>query len=308
MTLNFVKLNRSASILLLVLVVAFAPGKVGAQEPRASGAKLAQAAAGSAKPLVAVSILPQAEFVQRIAGDRVDVLTLVGPGASPHSYEPTPRQMADLSRAQVWFTIGVEFEIPLVPKVKSLYPKMLLVDTAKDVKLRKLDADPDGDSGWDPHTWLGYEASKQEITVIYQTLAKAFPSSAGYFRDNYTRYIADIDSVFARLSKKLAPYKGTTIYVYHPSFGYFLDTFGIAQKAVEVGGKEPTQKDLAELIKQAQKDKVKIVFVQKQFSKTAANAVASAIGGKVVEIDPLAPDWLNNIEVIGNAIALSEAK
>jgi zinc transport system substrate-binding protein len=87
-----------------------------------------------------------------------------------------------------------------------------------------------------------------------------------------------------------------------------LDTFGIAQKAVEVGGKEPTQKDLAELIKQAQKDKVKIVFVQKQFSKTAANAVASAIGGKVVEIDPLAPDWLNNIEVIGNAIALSEAK
>jgi zinc transport system substrate-binding protein len=276
----------------------FAPEKVQAQNAQGQGAK----------PLVAVSILPQAEFVQRIAGNKVDVLTLVGPGADPHSYEPTPRQMADLSKAQIWFTVGIEFEIPLVPKIKSLYPKMLLVNTAKDVKLRKLDPNPDGESGWDPHTWLGHEAAKQEITVIYQTLATSFPSNANYFRDNYNRYIADIDSVFAGLSKKLAPYKGTTVYVYHPSFGYFLDNFGIVQKAVEVGGKEPTQKDLAQLIKQAQKDKVKVVFVQKQFSKTAASAVASAIGGKVVEIDPLAPDWLNNITVIGNAIAQSEAK
>lgn len=131
-------------------------------------------------------------------------------------------------------------------------------------------------------------------------------SSAGYFRDNYSRYIAEIDSVFARLAKELAPYRGTTVYVYHPSFGYFLDNFGIIQESVEMGGKEPTQKNLAALIKKAQKEKVKVIFVQKQFSKTAAQTVAGAIGGIVIEIDPLAQDWLQNISAMGKAFMLSE--
>lgn len=282
-------------------------------------------------PVVAVSILPQAEFVGRIAGGTVKVLTLVGPGASPHSYEPTPRQMADLSKAQIWFTIGVEFENALLPKVRSLYPKMKIVDTTKTVKFRMLEAHNDeeeeksggngaagsaagdseeheGESGIDPHTWLGHDAAKKEISAILDTLVAAFPANAAYYRGNYSRYVAEIDTVFARLDKELAPYKGTTVYVYHPSFGYFLDNFGIVQEAVETGGKEPTQKNLAALIKRAQKDKVKVVFVQKQFSKTAAQAVAAAIGGRVVEIDPLAPDWLKNIEIMGKALIMSEAK
>lgn len=275
-------------------------------------------AGDAALPVVAVSILPQAEFVEKIAGDRVKALVLVGPGASPHSYEPSPRQMSDLSRAAAWFGIGVEFERALLPKVKSLYPKMRIVDTSAKVVFRNLEAHDDAEAtapghvdeqgGPDPHIWLGHEAVKIQLTAILEGLKALMPAFASEFTANHTAYVKEIDSVFAQLSTRLAPLRGKTIFVYHPSFGYFLDNFGIQQKAVEVGGKEPTQKTLALLIQQAKAAGARLIFVQKQFSPTAANTVAAAIGGRVVQIDPLARQWLANIRVMGEALASAMEK
>jgi len=272
-------------------------------------------AAGSQKPLVVVSILPQAEFVTRIAGDAVKVMVLVGPGASPHSYEPTPRQMADLSTARLWFTIGVDFEHGLVPKVSRLYPSLSLVDTTRDIVYRPLGAhehdeameeaeahEDEHDETLDPHVWLGQEAVKAQLGAMLEALAALVPADAPAFRKNHADFIAEIDLVFAGLRKDLAPLAGRRVFVFHPSFGYFFDSFGIVQEAVEVGGKEPTQKALAELIDRARAERASVIFVQKQFSTTAARTVAQAIGGSVVEIDPLAPEWLKNIKTMGFAL------
>ncbi len=273
-------------------------------------------AAGQAVPTIAVSILPQSEFVARIGGDRVRILTLVGPGASPHSYEPTPRQMAELSGASIWFSIGVEFENALLPKVKSLYPKLRIVNSAKGVAFRTLEthtdaAAPDahaGEGGIDPHVWLGLDAVRLQLATIRDALIEFKPANAAYFRANHDTYRREIDALFADLSKQLAPLRGATAYVYHPSFGYFLDNFGIRQEAVEVGGKEPTQKTLALLIKNAKADGAKVIFVQKQFSSAAAQTVAAAIGGVVVQIDPLAGNWLENIGIMGEALKRAALK
>jgi len=282
-------------------------------------------AAGQAVPTIAVSILPQSEFVARIGGDRVRVLTLVGPGASPHSYEPTPRQMAELSGASVWFTIGVEFENALLPKVKSLYPKLRIVNSAQGISYRTLEthdheeeapeapatpaAEEDHDEGGiDPHVWLGLDAVRLQLATIRDALIALKPVDAAYFRANHDAYRGEIDALFAGLSKQLAPLRGATAYVYHPSFGYFLDNFGIRQEAVEVGGKEPTQKTLALLIKNAKADGAKVIFVQKQFSSAAARTVAAAIGGVVVQIDPLAGYWLENIGIMGEALKRAALK
>lgn len=306
--------------------------------PLFAAACLASAsAAGQAVPTIAVSILPQSEFVARIGGDRVRILTLVGPGASPHSYEPTPRQMAELSGASIWFSIGVEFENALMPKVQSLYPKLRIVNSAQGVAFRTLEthtdaaawgsalaatvagpgaptsgaAAPDahaGEGGIDPHVWLGLEAVRLQLATIRDALIALKPADAAYFRANHDAYRRDIDALFADLSKQLAPLRGATAYVYHPSFGYFLDNFGIRQEAVEVGGKEPTQKTLALLIKNAKADGAKVIFVQKQFSSAAAQTVAAAIGGVVVQIDPLAGNWLENIGIMGEALKRAALK
>ncbi len=273
------------------------------------------AAVDKALPVVAVSILPQSEFVSRIAGDKVKVLTLVGPGASPHSYEPTPRQMAELSAASLWLSIGVEFEKALLPKVKSLYPKLIIVSTAKDVVYRKLEshaheagAAPDEAGGLDPHVWLGRDAVKAQLAATRDALIALMPSETAVFKANHDAYMVEIEAVFSLLARELAPLRGSTAFVYHPSFGYFLDNFGIRQEAVEVGGKEPTQKTLALLISNAKADGAKVIFVQKQFSPTAARTVAKAIGGIVVEIDPLAPNWLENIRAMGEALKKTVAR
>ena len=267
-------------------------------------------------PTVVVSILPQSEFVARIAGGKVKILTLVGPGASPHNYEPTPRQMADLSGASLWLTVGgVEFEKAFLPKVKALYPRLRIVDTAAGVKFRTLEshshegetaapaaAEADDEGGIDPHIWLGRDAVKVQLAAAAEALSALLPADAALFRKNRDAYVAEIDAAFAALPKDLAPLKGRKVFVYHPSFGYFLDSFGILQEAVELGGKEPTQKSLASLIAEAKADGAKAVFVQKQFSTNAARTVAAAIGGVVVEVDPLAPDWLANIKAMGAAL------
>lgn len=279
----------------------------------------AAAPAESLKPLVAVSIIPQAYFVQRIAADRVEVITLVGPGQSPHAYEPTPRQMSDLSRAALWFTNGVDFEGGLEPKIRALYPSLKIVNTTQKVRFRRLEAPrhkEEGhkhkahkheahkheESGTDLHTWLGRDAVKAQCGSLRDALAALDPAGAAEYGKNFERFSADIDRLFDKLVSELKPLRGKTIYVYHPAFGYFLDEFGIVQEAVETGGKEPTQKGLAQLAARAKKDGAKVIFVQAQFPTAAAATLAKAIGGVVQPLDALAPDWLANMERMGAAL------
>jgi len=266
----------------------------------------------SGVPVIVVSILPQAYFVERIAGPRARTMVLVGPGQSPHSYEPTPRQMAELSSATMWLTIGVEFETALKPKVATLNPGLAIIDTTVGVTYRTLEAHhhdgeapaaADDESGIDPHIWLGRQAVKAMAASIRDALAAHDPAGASTYRANHDAFVRDIDAAYARIASEVAPLAGKTVFVYHPSFGYFLDEFGITQEAVETGGKEPTQKELTALIRNARADGARVIFVQPQFPASAARTVASAIGGVVVEIDALAPDWLDNIGRIGAALS-----
>jgi len=261
------------------------------------------------KPLVLVSIPPQKEFVKRIAKDKVEVSVLLGGGASPHSYEPSPKKIVEISKARIWFTTGVEFERALLDKVKNISSDIIIFDTTRGVKYRNLEEhshkDEEEHKGktLDPHIWLGYESVKVQLKNILDGLVSVLPEEKTHFERNYNDYISEIDSVFKKLGKKLLPYRGKVVFVYHPAFGYFFDVFGIKQKAVEVNGKEPSQKDIVRVINEAKKENVRVIFVQKQFSKVAAEKIAQAIGGRVVQIDPLAENWLSNIEYIGNEIA-----
>jgi len=264
-----------------------------------------------AKPLIVLSILPQKYFASRIGGDLVETTVLAGPGQNPHSYEPTPRQISDLAAAKAWVLSGAEFEISLKPKIENLFSALRIVDGTEGVRFRSLEEhekhedDEGGDDhldGIDRHTWLGRENAKILAGHIRDLFVSIDELNAAAYRQNCDALVRDIDAVFDSLKIELEPLRGRAVYVYHPSFGYFLDEFGIVQKAVETGGKEPTPRQLGLLIEQARREQVAVIFVQAQFPLESARTAARAAGAEIVSLDPLAEDWLANIRLMGEAL------
>ncbi|MCX7015795.1 MAG: zinc ABC transporter substrate-binding protein [Candidatus Sumerlaeota bacterium] len=277
-----------------------------------AGAASFAADAPEAKVRVFVSIPPQAFFVDRVGGGRVDVSVFVKPGQSHETYEPTPKQLAELSKAQLYFRVGAPFEIGLAPKIRSGYPHLPVVDTTQGIRLRKMTEDEalraDADSaagGDDPHTWLDPMLVKIQAKNIAEALEQADPSHAADYEKNRASFQADLDAVNAKIAAKLAPFKGRAFFVFHPAFGYFADRYGLKQEAIEVAGREPTAKELVAIIDKARDQKIRVIFTQPAFAQMTANAVAQALGARIETLDPVAPDYLKNLETMADLVAQS---
>ncbi len=261
---------------------------------------------------VFVSILPQAYFLERIGGQRVNVEVLVGEGQSPATYEPSPQQMAKLSSAKAYFAICVPFEKNLVNKIGQSHRELVVVETQRGVPYRYLDNhrhDNDGKAGGkshgripDPHIWMDPKLVKVQARNIFDALCRLDPENAKGYSENLKAFLSDLDRTDQRIASALAPFKGSSIYVFHPAFGYFADSYGLHQVPIEIEGKEPGARQLAGIIEKAKKDGVHVMFVQTQLSTKSAETIAKAIGGAVVPINPLSRDYLSNLEKIATKI------
>jgi zinc transport system substrate-binding protein len=211
----------------------------------------------------------------------------------------------------VWILSGTEFEISLRPKIAVLFPGLRIVDGTEGVMFRSLEEHDDDDDAEhedhslleiDRHTWLGSGPAKILAAHVRDALSMIDSASAAHYAEQYEALVREIDEEFIRLRIDLAPLKGRSVFVYHPSFGYFLDEFGIHQEAVETGGKEPGPRDLSRLIEKAKQEQAAAIFVQTQFPANAAKTVAAAAGAELVSMDPLAGDWLANIRRMGESL------
>ena len=267
-----------------------------------------QGATDTGKPSVFVSIQPQAGLAKAIAGNLVEVHTLVGEGQSPHAYEPTARQLAKLDNADILFTIGVPFEKHLLKKILPLYPDLSIIPTHEGLNLIPMSHEHHGeqcehDHGeMDPHVWLSPSNAIAIAKKMTEVLEKTDPVHTTIYRDNFKALAIKLEKLNGAIRDSLAPYKGSRFYVFHPSFGYFANTYGLEQIPIELDGKTPSPRQLVALIEQAQKDGVKVVFVQKQFSADSATAIANAIGGSVIQLDPLAEDIIANLHLISESV------
>jgi len=262
----------------------------------------------TALPRVFVSIPPQKFFVERIAGDLVSVDVLLPPGQSPATYEPTPKQMSRLSQSAVLLRIGVPFENRLMKKITGTMPELTVVDTRRGIKLRKMEgsATPGHDhhhgdhtherGAPDPHCWLDPRLAMVQARTIHDALLDVLPGSAEALGTGLHRLTEDLQEADRRLARALEPLRGRSIFVFHPAYGYLADAYGLRQVAVEVEGKEPSAKQLALLIEKARRDQVCVIFHQPQFAHGSVETVAREIGGTAVELDPLAEDYLANLD------------
>lgn len=268
------------------------------------------AADNSDEPIkVFVSILPTEYFVKRIGGKRVQVSTLVQPGHSPATYSPTPKQIAKLASSDIFFRIGVPFENGLMPKLARTIPDLPVTNLQDGIKLKKLHHHESQDDSHhhaddiDPHTWLDPMLALNQAKTIRDTLARHDPAGKTEYYSNFEALSAELKTLDQHLRDVLTPFKDSTIYVFHPAYGYLCHAYDLNQKAITPGGKEPGAKYIAQLIDQAKKEKVRVIFVQPQFSDKAAKTIAQAINGNVVALDPLAYDYIANLKYMSDQIS-----
>ena len=280
------------------------------------------------KPIVFVAAPPYQGLLEQIAGDFITVETLVSEGDDPHSYSPTPRKISDLSKASLYFTAELPFEKSLHAKLKEGNPNVKIInlvagldrrafkpgehdhdhahddhDHAHDDHDHAHDDHDHGSEELDPHVWLApallIEQVRKMTNSLGEILSEEEKAKAQKNSESLVKSITDTDK---ELAKTLAPLRGEAFYVYHGAFGYFADAYGLKQIPVEINGRSPEPKRLTALIKQAQSDEVKVIFVQPQFDQTSARSLADSIGGSVVSIDPLAKDPVQNLRDIAAKI------
>jgi len=251
----------------------------------------------SDKIKVVVTILPQAEFVEKVGDERVQVMVMVPPGASPHTYEPTPRQLIEVSKAEIYFQVGsgVDFELAFMNKIIDINSNMVVVNCSKGIKFINKD----------PHVWLSPMNVKRMVKNIYDALAKIDPENEDYYHKNMESYLKELDNLDEEIREILRNITNRRFMVYHPSWGYFARDYNLTQIPVEKEGKEPTARGLMALIDQARQLKMKVIFVSPQFDQKKAGVIAESIHGRIVFLDPLARDYVKNLRSVALKLAWS---
>lgn len=259
------------------------------------GMVLAANANATERVQVFVSIVPQRYFVEKIGGDLVDVFVMVLPGNSPATYEPKPNQMVALSKSEIYFAIGVPFEKIWLKKIAAANPRIRVVHTDYGIEKRPIEREKIGGIK-DPHIWLSPPQVIVQARNILTGLLNVDPVHAPVYEANFKKFIielVDLDAEIRGIFKEKG--KGMKFMVFHPSWGYFADAYGVEQIPIEIEGKNPKPVHLQRLIEHAKKDGIKVIFVQPQFSTKSAGIIAKAIGGEVVFANPLALNWAENI-------------
>ncbi|USN48265.1 MAG: zinc ABC transporter substrate-binding protein [Pseudobdellovibrionaceae bacterium] len=254
-------------------------------------APLKAMAESSAPVNMTVSLLPLKSMIQFIAGESGSLSVMVKPGHSPETYEPTPHEMNRLQKTKIFFAAGVPFEKSWLPKLQKLVPNLQVVPLGVQ--------NPD----LDPHWWTSPLEMARAGRIVAEVLSSRDPKNASVFEGRAATWSQQMQQLHDKLSQLFSGMgPSNSFVVYHPAWSHFAKAYGLNQVAIESHGKEPGPKDLVSTIEWAKKKKVDTIFIQKQFSKKSASAVADALGAKLVDLDPLAENFAENLWQAGMAI------
>jgi len=249
------------------------------------------------KPIVAVSIIPQAAFVEEIAGDLIEVITIIPPGYSPGNYEPSARTMEEISHASVYFTIGVPTEagniLPDIENIEVVHLENLVAAVYPDLTFSE---------GRDPHIWLSIKRVKVMVQIIADKLADIDPDNADLYQTNAGLFISELDGTNNQIVEIFSDVTMDKFIVFHPAFAYFANEYGLEMVALEEDGKEATASHLQEVIDLAALYQIEYVFNQAEIDSSQVESFADEIDAFVVTLYPLSDDYCANLIQMAEAI------
>lgn len=248
---------------------------------------------------VLVSILPQADFVGSIGGDKVEVTVLIPPGANPEDYEMSPRQIQKISEADMYITVGnIPFEEINMERIKSANHELLVVN-APGPEHHHEEAEVHNEENnhhhHDPHVWLSPRLVMEQAEMICKELSMIDPANETFYIKNKNNYISELERLTIEIKELLADRQRDHFLVYHPAWGYFAEDYGLVEIAIEKDGKEPTAGEMARIIEEAKSRGIKEVLVSPQHSTRSAETIAKQIGGEVKIVDPLPENYIKGM-------------
>jgi zinc transport system substrate-binding protein len=262
---------------------------------------------------VAVGIVPEAAFVEAVAGELADIVILVPPGNSPANYQPTATEMQALSDAAVYFTLQMPTErANILPKVADFNEDILIVDLREAVigvyPLLNTSGEyieTTEDQSVDPHVWLSPKRASVMVQTIADELAALDEANADTYQANAAAYIAQLEALDTGIQETVSSIPDKSFLIYHAAYNYFAHDYDLTMIAIEIEGKQATAAELQGVIDKALENGIKTVFYQAEFDDHQAMTVAEEIGGTVAQAAPLSPNYIQGLKDFVNALAQS---
>jgi len=241
-----------------------------------------------------VSISPQKTFLSQIAKDKVTITTMVDKGISVHTYEPKPSDMKKITKADIYFSIGVEFEEHWLGKFTSLNKNMTISSTYKGIK--KLTSTKHKnikhkDEHLDPHIWTSPANVKIIATNMLNTLILRDSENKEFYTKNYNEFIKKVENTNNKIKEILSKKDTKNFMVFHPSWQYFANEYKLNQIPIEIEGKNPKPKTIRKLILEAKKNNIKAIFASPYKSNKMAKLISNELNIKVIKISPMEDNW-----------------
>jgi len=234
---------------------------------------------------VSVSILPQKFIIDNISQNTINVNVMLPKGANPALYSPTAKQLLNLKKSKIYFTIEVPFEKAWIHKFKAINPKMKIISFAKFIHKKSSN----------PHIWLDPILLIKQAKVVYLSLLQMNPEKKDFYYKNYIQFKNKCLEIDAKIRKLLSNLKNRKFIIFHPNLYYFAKRYNLIEIAMQNKGKEPSFKYLLKIIKTAKQNNIKIIFTSPEFSKKSAKFLASKIDAKVIDFSALEYDIFKNL-------------
>jgi zinc transport system substrate-binding protein len=261
--------------------------------------------------IITVSIGPFKYFVKEIAGNDYKINIMVPAGSNPHIYEPFPSQIFELRQSVGYISNGyLGFEITWLDRFYETNRSMKKLSLGRNIEPLGSGHHHEGDhiEGADPHYWVSPKCALIMAASVKDFMCELNPAAKNKYESNYEVLAVRIQELDKKASGLFSGVQRRSFMIFHPNLGYLARDYGLEEISVEYEGKEPPPSRLKELIDRARADRIKTIFVQREYDIKNARAIAHEIGAKVQIIDPLSENWLDSTTDIINDLYSSLAE
>jgi zinc transport system substrate-binding protein len=258
--------------------------------------------------IITVSIAPFKYFVEAIGGNDFKVNIMVPAGSNPHIYEPFPQQIVELRKSAGYISNGyLGFEITWLDRFYDTNRSMKKLSLSKNIEPLGSTHHHEGDhvEGADPHYWVSPKCALTMASSVRDFLCELEPGNKTKYEANYQVLLYRISELDKKADKLFSGFRSRSFMIFHPNLGYIARDYGLEEISVEYEGKEPSPSRLRELIDRARNERIKTIFVQREYDTKNAREIAHEIGARLQIIDPLSEDWYNSTAEIINFLCSS---